>query len=177
MKKKLQNFWYYYKVPAIIALIVLAAGIYLLLQHRSVESDYHAAIVSPQSPSADQLERIQKALEGIGQDQNGDGSVVVTLRVFRFAIGENGQGMNEAAALDADLVGNQSGLFFVNDPEKFEKSTNEIGKAADAVPVSGILLFSDCGIDDLYFLVRSGADQRYIEMRSALTEKNIEDKR
>ena len=171
MKKKLQNFWYYYKVPAIIALIVMAAGIYLfLLQHRSVESDYHAAIVSPQSPSADQLERIQKALEGIGQDQNGDGSVVVTLRVFRFAIGEDGQGINEAAALDADLVGNQSGLFFVNDPEKFEKSTNGIGKAADAVPVSGIPLFSGCGIDDLYFLVRSGADQRYIEMHSALTE-------
>ena len=171
MKKKLQNFWYYYKVPAIIALIVLAAGIYLfLLQHRSVESDYHAAIVSPKSPSADQLERIQKVLEGIGQDQNGDGSVVVTLRVFRFAIGEDGQGMNEAAALDADLVGNQSGLFFVNDPEKFEKSTNGIGKAADAVPVSGLPLLSGCGIDDLYFLVRSGADQRYIEMRSALTE-------
>lgn len=171
MKKKVQNFWYYYKVPAIIVLIVLAAGIYLfLLQHRSVESDYHAAIVSPKSPSADQLERIQKALEGIGQDQNGDGSVVVTLRVFRFAIGEDGQGMNEAAALDADLVGNQSGMFLVNDPEKFEKSTNGIGKAADAVPVSGIPLFSGCGIDDLYFLVRSGADQRYIEMRSALTE-------
>ena len=109
-------------------------------------------------------------LEGIAQDQNGDGAVVVELRVFRFAIGEDGQGMNEAAALDADLVGNQSGLFFVNDPEKFEKSTNGIGKAADAVQVSGIPLFSGCGIDDLYFLVRSGADQRYIEMRSALTE-------
>lgn len=171
MKKKFQNFWYYYKVLAIIVLAVLAVGIYFfLIQRRSVESDYHAAIVSPQSPSSDQLERIQKALEEIGQDQNGDGSVVVNLRVFRFAIGESGQGMNEAAALDADLVGNESGLFFVEDPEKFEKSTNGIGKAADAVPVSGIPLFSGCGIDDLYFLVRSGADQRYIEIRSALTE-------
>ena len=162
MKKKFQNFWYYYKIPSIIALIVLAAGIYFfLIQRRSVESDYHAAIVSLQNLSADQLERVQRVLESVGQDQNGDGSV---------AIGQDGQGMNEAAALDADLVGNHSGLFFVDDPEMFEKSTNGIGKAADAVPVSGIPLFSGCGIDDLYFLVRSGADQRYIEMRSALTE-------
>ena len=171
MKKKFQNFWYYYKIPSIIALIVLAAGIFFfLIQRRSVESDYHAAIVSLQNLSADQLERVQRVLESVGRDQNGDGSVAAELRVFRFAIGQDGQGMNEAAALDADLVGNHSGLFFVDDPEMFEKSTNGIGKAADAVPVRGIPLFSGCGIDDLYFLVRSGADQRYIEICSALTE-------
>lgn len=169
MKNKLQNFWYYYKIPTIIVLILLAVGLYFFSTTRqTVESDYHAAIVSPQSPSGVQLERIQKALVGLGQDQNGDGLVAVTLRVFRFAIGEDGQDMNEVAALDADLVGNESGLFFVQDPDKFEQSTNGIGKAADAIPVSEIPLLTGCGIDDLYLLVRTGADQKYTELRSAL---------
>ena len=169
MKTKLQNFWYYYKVPAVIALLVLAAGVYLFLIRRgSVESDYHVAIVSAQSRSGEQLGRIQRVLEGIGQDQNGDGAVSVQVRVFRFAIGEDGQDPNEAAALDADLVGNESGLFFVEVPEKFEHSTNGIGKAADAIPVSGIPLLSGCGIDDLYLIIRTGADNKYTELVSAL---------
>ncbi len=169
MKTKLQNFWYYYKIPTIIVLILFAVGLYFYSTTRhTVESDYHAAIVSPQSRSGEQLGRILRALEGIGQDQNGDGAVVVELRVFRFAIGEDGQGMNEAAALDADLVGNLSGLFFVEDPVKFEQSTNGIGKAAEAIPVSEIPPLTGCGIDDLYLLVRTGADQKYFELLSAI---------
>ena len=169
MKKKIQNFWYYHKVPAIIILVVLAAGIYLLLtQRQSVESDYHAAVVSPQGLSGEQLARLQSVLEGIGQDQNGDGTVAVQLRVFRFAIGEDGQDMNEVAALDADLVGKESGLFFVENPEKFEQLTNAAGKAADAVAVSEIPLLSGCGIDDLFLLMRADAEEKYALLTSAL---------
>ena len=84
MKKWLQNFWYYYKIPVIVVLAVLAAGIYyFLIQRQSVESDYHAAIVSPRQLSDEQLERIKSVLERIGKDQNGDGRVEVQLRVFR----------------------------------------------------------------------------------------------
>lgn len=169
MKKKLQNFWYYHKIPTVIVLVVLAAGLnFFLISRQTAESDYHIAIVSPQARSGEQLERIQKVLEGIGQDQNGDGTVAVQLRVFRFAIGEDGQDMNEVAALDADLVGNESGLFFVEDPKKFEKSTNGIGKASDAVAVSEIPLLSGCGIDDLYLLIRNGSEDRYTKMVSIL---------
>ena len=172
MKKKLQNFWYYYKIPAVILLAVLAAGLYLFLTKRqTVESDYNIAIVSPQSPSAEQLGLIQNALTSIGKDQNGDGIVLIQLRVFRFAIGEDGQDMNAVAALDADLVGNESGLFFVEDPEKFEKSTNGIGKAAEAVPVSGLQLLSGCGIDDLYLLMRTGAEEKYALLSASLTNQ------
>lgn len=169
MKKWLQNFWYYHKVPAVIALVVLAAGIYYFLTlHRSVESDYHAAVVSRQGCTGEQLARIRSVLEGAGKDQNGDGSVMVGLRVFRFAVGEDGQDAAEIAALDADLVGKESGIFFVEDPEKFETAVNGICKASDAVPVSEIPLLSGCGIDDLYLLTRSDAEDQYAEMRSAL---------
>ncbi len=172
MKKKLQNFWYYRKIPVIIVLVVLAAGIYLFLtKQQTVTSDYDIAIVSPRGLTGEQTEQIQRIIAANGTDQNGDGMVLAQLRVFRFAIGEDGQNVNEVAALDADLVGNESGMFFVEDPEKFEKSTNGLGKASDAVPVSSIPLFSGCGIDDMYILVRTDAEEKYALLKSSLIDQ------
>ena len=171
MKKKLQNFWYYHKVHVIIILAVLAAGLWFCLQDRKTTvPDYHAAIVSPRGCPDEQLAKLRSVLEGAGQDQNGDGLVSVTVQVYRFAIGEDGQERTEIAKLDADLVGKQSGVFFVEDPEKFEEATNGIGKAADAVPVGDIPPLSGCGIDGLYLLLRNGADPKYADLLSALTK-------
>lgn len=170
MKKRLQNFWYYYKIPTLIILAVLAAGLYFLSQRETIQSDYSVAIVSPRGLSGEQLAKIKTVMEQTGQDRNGDNAVTVMIRVFRFAIGEDGQDTKEVAGLDADLVGKESGIFFTEDPKRFEEVTNGIGKAADAVPVSDVPMLADCGIDDLYFLVRSDADQSYTEMFSALTD-------
>lgn len=170
MKKKLQNFWYYYKVPVIIILAVLAVGVYLYSQRETVEADYRVAVVAARGCSDEQLARLKTVLTAAGQDLNGDGSVTVKIRVYRFAIGAEGQDMNEIGGLDADLVGKVSGLFFVEDPEGFEAATNGIGTVADAVPVRDIPLFSDCGIDELYLLIRSGADPAYEVLWTRLFE-------
>ena len=168
MKNRIQNFWYYYKIPAIIILIVIAVGIYLLSLRETVRSDYDIAIVSPRGCSEEQIKQIQSVLEQHGKDLDGDGIIKIETHVYRFSIGKDGQESESIAGLDADLVGKMSGIFFVDDPEQFEKSTNGIGKAADAIPVSEIPLLSGCGINDLYLLVRTGVDQKYIELRSAL---------
>ncbi len=171
MKKQLQNFWYYHKVHVIIILAVLAAVLWFYLQYRQTTApDYHAAIVSPGGCPDEQLAKLRSVLEGEGKDQNGDGLVSATVRVYRFAVGEDGQERTEIAKLDADLVGKQSGIFFIEDPERFEKVTNGIGKAADAVPVGDIPPLSGCGIDGLYLLIRDGADPKYAELLSALTK-------
>ena len=171
MNNRFQNIWYYYKVHLIILLTLLAAGLYFFLTTRgSVPGDYHIAIISSRGCSDEQLAKIKTALEGAGEDQNGDGVTEVKLRVFRFAIGKDGQDMKEIAGLDADLVGKESGLFFTEDPEQFEASTNGTGNASDAVPVRGIPLLADCGLDDLYLLPRTDADYKYTLLLSALTE-------
>ena len=168
MKKRLENFWYYNKVYVIIVLSILAVGLWFFLQRGPDAGDYGIAVVSPRGLSGEQLEKIRTVLERAGQDQNGDGSVKADIRVFRFAIGADNQDRIEISKLDADLVGKESGIFFTDDPEGFEQVTNGIGKAADAVPVSDIPALSGCGIDDLYLLIRSDADQRYAALLSAL---------
>ena len=171
MKKQLRNFWYYHKVHVIIILAVLAAVLWFRLQDRQTTApDYHAAIVSPRGCPDEQLAKLRSVLEGAGKDQNGDGLVSVTVQVYRFAVGEDGQERTEIAKLDADLVGKQSGIFFVEDPGRFEEATNGIGKAADAVPVGDIPPLTDCGIDGLYLLVRDSAGPKYAELLSALTK-------
>ena len=171
MKKKLLNFWYYYKVHIIIILTLLAAGLYFLSLREEDISDYHAAIVSPRGFSDEQLVQIQNVLEQAGQDQTGDNAVSVKVQAFRFAIGENGQDSNEIAKLDADLVGKVSGLFIVEDPKQFEEVTNGIGNASEALPISNFPQFSGCGIEDMYILPRTDADSKYSVMLSTLILK------
>lgn len=169
MKKRLENFWYYHKIHTLILLAVLAAGIYLFLTHRSsVKSDYDIAIVSPNAFTEEQTAAIKSIIEQLGTDQNGDNTVTVNIHIYRFSIGEAGQDQQAVAGLDADLVGKMSGIFFVDSPDKFEAATNELGKAADAIPVSNIPALTGCGIDDLWLLIRTEADPKYSTICSAL---------
>ena len=162
MKNKLLNFWYYHKVHTIIILVVLAIGAYLVLtQQKPVKSDYDIAIVSARGCSDEQMAQMRDVFQQAGRDQNGDGIVAVDIHLYRFALGEDGQDREAVAGLDADLVGMLSGIFFVDDPAKFEAATNGLGKAADALPVRGIPRLQGCGVDDLSLLIRSNADQRY----------------
>lgn len=169
MKNKLQNFWYYHKIHSIIILVVLVIGVYLLLtQQNSVKSDYDIAIVSAQGCSDEQMAQIRDVFQQAGTDQNGDGAVTVKVHLYRFAIGESGQDREAVAGLDADLVGKISGIFFVDNPERFEAATNGLGKAADSIPAQSIPELTACGIDDLSLLIRAEADERYNQMLSAL---------
>ena len=157
MKKKIQNFWYYHKTVFLIAVLVAAAGTYLFLQQtKTVKPDYEVAIVSPDYFSPEQLSVLADMLGQFGNDCNGDGSVVV-------------QDSNQISALDADLVGNVSGLFLLDDPAVFEEVTNGICKSSEAVPVSGCEVLRGHGFDGLFLAVRIKADEKYAAMLDALT--------
>ncbi len=170
MKKWLQNFWYYYKVHTIIFLAVLAAALWFLSQKGDDKSDYSIAVVSPRGCSGEQLVRIQSVLAEAGRDQDGDGDVIVRIPVYRFAVGADGQDMIEISKLDADLTSKLSGLFFTEDPLRFETAVNGIVKAQDAVPVSSMPKLSGCGMDDLYLLIRTDAEEKYTALCSMLID-------
>ncbi|MBQ6517975.1 MAG: hypothetical protein IJI14_04590 [Anaerolineaceae bacterium] len=170
MKNKILNFWYYHKVHIFVALAILAMGVYFILTSRTVvQSDYDIAIVSAQGCSEEQMAQIRDVFQQAGKDLTGDGAVTVNLHLYRFALGEEGQDREAIAGLDADLVGNVSGIFFVDDPERFEEATNGLGRSADAIPVSGIPALSGCGMDHLSLLIRTNTDEKYSSMLSALT--------
>ncbi|MBQ3373040.1 MAG: hypothetical protein IJG40_07905 [Oscillospiraceae bacterium] len=168
--KRIQNFWYHYKTAAIIAAVIIAAGVYLVLQQsKTVKPDYEVAIVTPAYITEEQLSSLKDVLQQNGEDCSGDGSVVVNLRVYRIALGQDGQDSAVIGALDADLVGNVSGLFLLDDPGIFEETANGICKASEAVPVSGCEELKGLGFDGLFLSCRTGAEKKYAAMLEALT--------
>lgn len=171
MKKAFQNFWYYYKIPVIIVFVLLAAGLYFLLQPKTPESDYEAAVISGRGCSDEQLAAIQNALQTAGRDRNGDGTVIVKMNIYRFEIGAEGQDINAIAGLDADLVGKASGIFFAEDPEAFEEVSNGIVNAVAAVPLSEVRPLAGNAPENLFLMIRTDAEEKYTELFSALTAK------
>lgn len=157
MKKIFENLWYHYKAAIIVSVLVLAAGAYMLAQSLGVTvPDYRAAIISSGSCSDEQLERLKNVLESAGTDRNSDGQVSAEIKFYQLSLGESGQNINALGALDADLVGNVSGLFLLEDPAAFESATNGIICEADCVPAGETEALSGLGLDDLYAAVRPG---------------------
>ena len=170
MKETFENFWYHYKVPFLIAAAVLVTGCYLLFQHSAVPAaDYEVAVVSPAYFSDEQLTALRTTLAAAGTDVNGDGEVIVTVHRYRLEIGADGQDSVEIASLDADLVGNRSGLFLLADPPAFEEATNGICKASEAVLCADIEAFSGEDWNSLSAVVREKADKKYAAVLAALT--------
>jgi hypothetical protein len=134
MKAKLENLWYHYKTIIIVALVVLAAGAYMLSQQLGIpKADLNVAVVCPEYVSDEARAALEEALAAAGQDLNGDGRVVVGLRTYQLEVGADGQDDVAIGSLDADLVSKYSGLFFLDDPAALEKATNGLFRASDAV--------------------------------------------
>ena len=169
MKKRLVNFWYYHRIHILIAVLILAAGGYLLLQQiGKVPADYEIAVVSGEYYSDEQLSALQAVFTAAGADLNGDGETVVQIHRYRLKIGENGQDAAEISALDADLVGKVSGLFLLENPSAFEEATNGICRSSDAVSCADTAELSGENWRELFLAVREEADEKYAAMLDAL---------
>lgn len=79
-RKRLQNYWYYYKVHTIIGLLVAALLAILVSQcaHRQ-SPDYTVVLYMRKELSEDMTDAMAAELEKFGTDRNGDGQVVVEI--------------------------------------------------------------------------------------------------
>ena len=127
---KLKNWWWYHKKVVLLAALVAAALLYMGIQNsRAEKPDYHVGLVTMTPYSPEQLADMEQRLCAAGQDQNGDGQVLVQLHTFYVDLADDspnaGHNRHEVVmALDADLVGKVSGLFLLSDPEAFQRTTN-----------------------------------------------------
>ena len=170
MRAELENFWYHYKIPILIVAVVLAAGGYLLFQQLSIPAaDYEIAVVSPSYYTDEQLAALQDVVAAAGTDVTGDGKIVVNIHYYRLEIGADGQDSTVIGSLDADLVGNRSGLFLLEDPRAFEEATNGLLKGSEAVSGADIRAFSGQPWSGLSAAVRENADEKYAAVLAALT--------
>ena len=130
--KKLENFWFYYKKHLLIALAVLFTAGYLVIQKSAVpEPDYHIGLVKSAPCTEEELLSWETRFAAAGEDLNGDGQVLVKIHTYFVDLADDSPnaGVNNAqtvSALDADLIGNVSGIFLLEDVVTFQKITGDI---------------------------------------------------
>ena len=129
---KLKNWWWYNKLYVLIGIAAVSVLVYCFVPSKKAENpDYHVAVVTRQALREEDYSAIADRLSALGDDLNGDGEVYVHLKAYGVDL-ENPSpiGANEnfqlVAALDADLVGKVSGLFILDEPEVFQRVTNNV---------------------------------------------------
>lgn len=128
MKKKLSNFWYYYKWYVLFGLLVLWAAFNFLLQiQENVEPDATVSFVTMQPVPEAVQNSLQSLLSELVTDVNGDGKVEVAVNVYAYdgeGSGEtNAEGYAAAAVHLASEVRLGLTSFFVTDePQVLEEA-------------------------------------------------------
>ena len=163
-RKKLQNFWFYYKKHLLAGLAVLLVLGYLGIQKLStVEPDYHIGLVRSAALPEETLTEWEHRFASGGEDLNGDGQVLVQIHTYYVDLADDSEnaGVSNAEtvqALDADLIGNMSGIFLLEDVDTFQRVTN--GLLADpAVPFE----------EGLFLTLRKNASDNYHTLAGAFS--------
>ena len=157
-RKKLQNFWFYYKKPILIALAVLLVLGYLGLQKsNSARPDYHIGLVRSAACTEEELLALENTFTSAGTDINGDGQVLVQIHTYFIDLA-NADDADVVQALDADLIGGMSGIFLLEDVDTFRSVTNDLVTPTAIAMENG-----------LYLTIRKDAGPAYVTLAENLS--------
>ena len=131
--EKRRNWWDYHKwhvVLVVIAVLFLGSMVWSFLGIGQVRPDYQIAYVGSAILPDDTVSALETALSELGEDQNGDGKVVVALNQY-VTYAEEGE---EATSYDAfqqyqaaqvsliaDIDARDSFFFLLDDPDGFQQ--------------------------------------------------------
>ena len=164
-KPDLKTWWWYHKLHVLLAVAALAVALYSFLpQLLAPKPDYSLAFVSIQGLPEEQIAALRERVASLADDRNGDGRVLIETALYGADLSGATDGnfnYNEAARLDADLVGRVSALLFFDEPEGFRAniavSTTEPLPCAELPALAGLLpegwylaVRTDCGAEALY---------------------------
>lgn len=138
-KEKRKNWWHYYKWHVVIGaglLAILGSMVWSAL-HR-VEPDYQVAYVGADALPDDTAAAVEASFAALGEDLNGDGSVVVRLVQYASSGGADPQAaMAAGVKLMADLTACESYFFLLEDPDGFQRSCGILCRLDGSLPAEG----------------------------------------
>ena len=135
--EKRKNWWHYHKwhVALCVGLAVILGSIVWNALHQ-VKPDYQIAYVGTNALPDDTAAAVKAAFDGLGEDLNGDGKVVVQLVQYASSGGADAQTFMAAEVrLMADLTECGSYFFLLEDPERFQKNYGSLRRLDSSLPV------------------------------------------
>lgn len=143
-RKKIDNFWYYYKIHVLVVVFILfVAGVFIKDIVTKVDYDYSVAFVTEEIMTDEEISSIQSVLEKEAEDLNGDGEIHVEVQNYTIPQGDSADPQLVAAGqtkLTVDIQDGTSMIFFLS-PGCYESYKDSGVLAADE---SEYIKFSDC---------------------------------
>lgn len=148
IKKKIQNIWFYNKIPIIIGIIALLILGYTVYNKLSAPKyDHSIAIISKYNyPSAEKVEELRNIFE---EKYGGTFDVAI----YNVVLGELGEDEVTISKLSLDLGNSISKFIFIEDMDTFKKTTADI-EFSDVVLVSDVDWLANLDLDNFYFATR-----------------------
>ena len=143
-RKKIDNFWYYYKIHVLVVVFILfVAGVFIKDIVTKVDYDYSVAFVTEEMMTDEEISSIQSVLEKEAEDSNGDGEIHVEVQNYTIPQGDSADPQLVAAGqtkLTVDIQDGTSMIFFLS-PGCYESYKDSGVLPADE---SEYIKFSDC---------------------------------
>lgn len=143
-RKKIDNFWYYYKIHVLVVVFILfVAGVFIKDIVTKVDYDYSVAFVTEEMMTNEEISSIQSVFEREAEDLNGDGEIHVEVQNYTIPQGDSADPQLVAAGqtkLTVDIQEGTSMIFFLS-PGCYESYKDSGILPADE---SEYIKFSDC---------------------------------
>ena len=143
-RKKIDNFWYYYKIHVLVVVfILLVASVFIKDIVTKVDYDYSVAFVTEEMMTNEEISSIQSVFEREAEDLNGDGEIHVEVQNYTIPQGDSADPQLVAAGqtkLTVDIQEGTSMIFFLS-PGCYESYKDSGVLPADE---SEYIKFSDC---------------------------------
>lgn len=154
LRKKIANFWFYYKIPVLVVVASTAIIIYSIVQQLSVpDAEFGVGIIDSADHDTAEFTALQSALER-------NGVYTVAIRAYQMTIGVAGEDTTIMARLDADLGSAYSGMFLVEDPDAFRENVSFAHDAVFGPQVKDTFL-AGLGFDELYVYYIPSQQEHY----------------
>ena len=143
-RKKIDNFWYYYKIQVLVVVFILfVASVFIKDIVTKVDYDYSVAFVTEEMMTNEEISSIQSVFEREAEDLNGDGEIHVEVQNYTIPQGDSADPQLVAAGqtkLTVDIQEGTSMIFFLS-PGCYESYKDSGVLPADE---SEYIKFSDC---------------------------------
>ena len=143
-RKKIDNFWYYYKIHVLVVVFILfVASAFIKDIVTKVDYDYSVAFVTEEMMTNEEISSIQSVFEREAEDLNGDGEIHVEVQNYTIPQGDSADRQLVAAGqtkLTVDIQEGTSMIFFLS-PGCYESYKDSGVLPADE---SEYIKFSDC---------------------------------
>lgn len=143
-KKKLENYWYYYKIHTLIGVFILVIVVTTIRDKmRQIDYDYCIGVVTESNIQYEQLDQLQQAFESYADDYNEDGEVHVQIENYVLS---NDESMNPQMIManqtkfSGDLQIGQSMIYIFSDEIYKQFEAEQIFDVENGEP----LRLSDC---------------------------------